>query len=379
MSIGITPPKIGIYLPKNWNHISLKIDMIRYNTFVKQYLVGENESGQRLDRYIRRILDRASWTEIQKLIRKRVFKLNGVRTKEAGLFVHLGDVLEIYLSDESFASLSSLSGTASGSSFWRESGESRTASAVSKSAVHVREDPGNEDRIQRGTEVKKGYVGETARNDGLPEAQILYEDEAFLVVNKPRGMLIHSNTPGGEDDLTCAVKRYLQVKSAFFSPSTASRLDRGTSGVVVFAKTYEALKRMNEEMRARRVERKYVCIVEGALGSSGVVEGRLVKDRGANRVSVVEDGTITFRTHYRAERIARNGDYSLVSAELETGRSHQIRVSMQSLGHPIVGDRKYGSKYRADGFLLHCREVVLLGRTFTAESEDLEQFIKLHF
>ncbi|MDO4754343.1 MAG: RluA family pseudouridine synthase [Bacillota bacterium] len=309
---------------------------------MKKYAVGKNESGQRMDRFLSRILTNASWAEIQKLFRKKVFKRNGQRHVKPGDYVECGDTIEIFLSDDALTSLGCTD---------REHNEKRTMTPSSSGSLPK-------------------------------EIPLIYEDEDYFVVSKPSGMLIHSDTAHAEDDLTSVVRRVLSGYSdRFFAPATASRLDRGTSGIVVYAKNYQSLKKMNEEMRARRIERVYRCIVEGSLEGRGQISLNLHKNKSVNKVFAEDENAEngkSARTFYQANRVFGEGRFTLVTAVLDTGRSHQIRVSMAKLGHPIVGDVKYGSSFKRKAPLLHCAKVTMCGMHFESDSNEIDDFIRMY-
>lgn len=334
-------------------------------------MIGGNESGQRADRFVQRVLDRASWQEIQTLFRKKTFKRNGIRSVKPSEFLEEGDVFEIYLSEQRFTALSS----------------------------PVSDNPASE---------RMGGDLLTVSVDGATYAfrdLIVYEDEEVLVLNKPGGMLTHSDGRDSKQDLTSLVSHYLSdCVTSFFRPATASRLDRGTSGLVMFAKNYRVLKDMNDAMRKREIVRKYRCIVEGTdLADYGELEGRLSKDCKENKAKFVRnaDGDAAAGDGYYARlgyRVLRrsNAGFSLLEAELDTGRSHQIRASFAAVGHPVVGDVKYGGKpfpsktglrnaEKGGGAsfrkrcLLHCFRLEWRGRCFEAESPDVTYFLKTYF
>lgn len=335
---------------------------------MKKYKIGKNEAGQRTDRFISRILTLASWGEIQKLFRKKVFKRNGSRSVKPGDFLLEGDEIEVFLSEESFRHLGA------------------DMSLSEQSPEKSREK--NSEKTPRGS--ARGLSNQ--KTDVSTNIHRIYEDEDYLVVCKPAGMLVHSDSPDEKGDLTGIVRRMLaDFRDAYFAPSTASRLDRGTSGIVIFAKNYQSLKKMNEEMRARRIERMYQCVVEGALSGSGKIELSLYKDGKKNIVHAKEsgedvsiptegtrprgDGAKYAATYYHAKMLP-GGKYSLVTAVLETGRTHQIRVSLSKIGHPIVGDVKYGSGIKRSSPLLHCAKVEMLGMCFRTESKEIQHFIE---
>jgi 23S rRNA pseudouridine955/2504/2580 synthase len=148
---------------------------------------------------------------------------------------------------------------------------------------------------------------------------------------------------------------------------------------VIFAKTYDALKKYNALMRERSIKKFYQCVVEGEIAKQGEVKGYLIKDEVRNTVRIVPRDTDEAKfCHTLYRPIERFGNYTLVEVELITGRSHQIRASMQLIGHSIVGDLKYGGRRYGEinNQLLHSYKLILDDKTFEAGSSDIEAFIE---
>jgi 23S rRNA pseudouridine1911/1915/1917 synthase len=193
---------------------------------------------------------------------------------------------------------------------------------------------------------------------------VLFEDNHCLAVEKPAGLLTMGDHTG-EPTLVDAARDYLRQK--YHKPGNVfvgvvHRLDRPVSGVVLFARTSKGASRLSEQFRVRSVEKTYLALVEGNVSpAEGVLENRLVKDRSRNVVSVVEEGDDAGQDcvlSYR--RLKKVGAFTLVEIRPQTGRGHQIRVQLASRGWPIVGDRKYGSKTAAAGFIaLHAASLTI--------------------
>ena len=259
-------------------------------------IITENEGNQRLDRFLRKYLKRAPLSMIYKLIRKDV-KVNGKRGHEDTV-LQAGDSLVIYIPDDKLAELTA--------------------------------------------PVKKQKA---RRSFG-----IVYEDENVIVVNKPSGLLTHGDSHEKKNTLVNQVCGYLQDKGEYnpsvertFAPAPANRLDRNTSGLVIFGKTAEALRELTEIIRDKENVRKiYMALVAGRMDGAADIDSRLVKNESTNKVRVAPDGE-----GQSARTIVigiRPGDeMSLVEVNLITGRTHQIRVHLSSAGHPVAGDPKYGS------------------------------------
>ncbi len=186
---------------------------------------------------------------------------------------------------------------------------------------------------------------------------VLYLDNHLLVVNKPPGVLVQADRTGDADLLSIG-KAFL--KDRFHKPGDVylglvHRLDRPASGVMVFARTSKAAARLSEQFRRRSVEKRYVALVEGRLEGAGIARGRVLAVGASVRmVTEEEEGGKAAALQWRA--IAREEDVTLVSVRLTTGRKHQIRAQLAEMGHPILGDFRYGATRELDGknLALHC-------------------------
>ena len=175
--------------------------------------------------------------------------------------------------------------------------------------------------------------------------EVLAEDPDFLIVEKPAGLLTVPTAEQEKDTLHARVLDYLHHR--FHRRPTAfvvHRLDRDTSGAVVFARTREALHFLQDLFKRHDIEREYAAIVEGSLPDSGVFSADLVRDRGDLRRGVARRGEPGKRAVTRYRALERLAGATLVSVELETGRTHQVRVHFSEAGHPVLGDRVYGSR-----------------------------------
>ncbi len=182
---------------------------------------------------------------------------------------------------------------------------------------------------------------------------ILYEDNHLLVVDKPRNMPVQLDESEDEDLLTVLKE---DIKIRYNKPGNVylalvHRLDRPVGGAIVFAKTSKAASRLADQLRKREIDREYFAIVRGVVKNDvGTLEHQLWKDRKRNEVHVVgkrDRRGKAARLHYRV--VGRTADFTLVRVQLETGRSHQIRVQFAAIGHPLYGDQKYGSKVNRPG------------------------------
>ncbi|WP_432401778.1 RluA family pseudouridine synthase [Wukongibacter sp. M2B1] len=296
---------------------------------MREIIVGENEEKQRLDRFLLKYLNNSSRTNIYKLLRKKVIKINGKKVKE-NYFLQKDDIIQIFLSDESFDKL-------------------------------IKDD-------------KQEFI----KNVNL---DTVYEDDEILIVNKPKGLLTHPDKKEYKKTLSTRVQSYLKdLQTRTFKPASVNRLDQNTSGLVIFCKTYEALKQYNEMMRKREIKKYYMCIVHGKVSKEGEIKGYLTKNHEKNIVEISEknyneEGRFI---HTKYKPIEYYDDFTLLEVEILTGRTHQIRASLSSINHPIIGDTKYGGKRikNVTTQVLHAYKLVIENKTFVKESNEIEKIIK---
>lgn len=200
-----------------------------------------------------------------------------------------------------------------------------------------------------------------------PEAipvDVLYEDEAVVVVNKPRGMVVHPAAGNWQGTLVNALLGHCDDLSGVggeVRPGIVHRLDKDTSGVMVVAKSDAAHASLARQIKDRTAGRKYLALVHGNLqAESGLIDAAIGRSRlDRKKMAVDPEHGRAARTRFRV--VERFGDYTLVECRLETGRTHQIRVHMAHIGHPVVGDPKYGprrSPFAIAGQALHSAELV---------------------
>ena len=267
---------------------------------MKELTVGPNDAGQRLDRFLAKAVPLLPASLAQKYIRIKRIKLNGARV-ERDTRLTAGDVLQLYINDEFF-------------------------------------DKPRQDNA---------YLTVAS-----PKLTIVYEDEHILLADKRPGLAVHPHD-GAEYGRTLIdqIQAYLYQKKEWrpreenaFTPALCNRIDRNTGGIVIAAKTAEALRILNQKIRDREIDKRYLAIVEGTLPKKeGSLVGFLFKDAKKNRVFVTDTpqpGSKSCRTDYRV-LASRNG-LTLVECRLITGRTHQIRAQFAHAGHPLLGDGKYG-------------------------------------
>lgn len=264
---------------------------------MKELIITENEAGQRLDRFLRKLMKEAALSEIYKGIRKGYVRINGRKSKE-NYILSVGDIITF---------------------------KNMNAESV---------------------------IVEKVRIDKAGSLNIVYEDENIIVVDKPAGLLSHPRSPKDKDTLIHRIQYHIQLSggeniSPTFSPSLCNRLDRNTAGLVIAAKNYKSLKAVNEMIRERKLKKLYLCVVKGSTELKGQIAGSLVKDE-KNKKALLDDVGKESITYY--EKIDDNGEFSLLHVQLITGRFHQIRAHLSSIGHPIIGDVKYGDKDINDYF-----------------------------
>ena len=266
---------------------------------MRELTIGKNDAGQRLDRFVAKSLPLLPSALLQKYIRLKRIKCNGIRAQRDQR-LREGDVLQLYINDEFF---------------------------------------------------------DKPREDNLfltlfkPSLTIVYEDENLLLLDKRPGLVVHADETEKVNTLINHIQAYLYQKREWnpkwenaFTPSLCNRIDRNTGGIVIAAKNAETLRIINEKIRDREIDKRYLCITVGTpKPPQGRVQVFLVKDEKKKEVSVRDQpvpGGKTAITTY--ETLDRRGELSLVEVGLETGRTHQIRATFAHMGYPLLGDGKYG-------------------------------------
>lgn len=299
---------------------------------MKEFIISKNDAGQRLDRFVGKTVPLLPASLMQKYIRLKRIKLNGKGAKRDSR-LNAGDLVQLYINDEFF------------------------------------DTPKQEN----------AYLTVSA-----PKLDIVYEDDNILLVDKKPGQAVHPHD-GAEYGKTLIdhIQAYLYAKREWrpreenaFAPALCNRIDRNTGGIVITAKNAESLRILNEKIKDRELEKRYLCVTLGKPNpAQGTISCFLRKDEKKNLVTVhrkpVPDGK-TAITHYKV--LQNKGELSLVDVLLETGRTHQIRASFADIGCPLLGDGKYGrgEKNRKYGEGYQCLYSYKLKFTFETDAGILQ-------
>lgn len=292
---------------------------------MKEFLISTNDAGQRFDKFITKAMPSLPKALMYKFIRTKHIKLNGKRA-EINVKLNVGDVITAYISDEFF-------------------------------------------------------VPVTPKYDFLSASDkinIVYEDENILLADKPQGLLSHPDENEYNDTLITRIQKYLYLKGEYkpneensFKPSLANRIDRNTGGIVIAAKNAESLRILCDKIKSREIDKRYLTIVHGVpKEKEALLQGFLQKNEEKNKVFLQNkktDENLSVKTYYKT--IKSKNNLSLLEIELLTGRTHQIRAHLSSIGHPLLGDGKYG-KLKEDKKLGFNKQALYSYKlTFTFESD----------
>lgn len=290
----------------------MMLQILGYGEYMKEIKITNNEEGQRLDRFLKKYLNKANQSFIYKMIRKKNIKLNDLKA-EPETVLKKDDIVQLYLSDDTIDKF-------------------REKKTLMETEIHFK---------------------------------TVYEDDNILIVNKPIGL---SSQPDeiSSRNLVDEIKMYLDAKeeniSFTFKPAVCNRLDKNTSGLVIAAKNYDALKQTNKAIRERNIKKFYMAKVHGIIKQDLELKDYLIKDEYKNMVKIVKEDSenakeiVTYARPLRTE-----GNFTWLEIEIETGRAHQIRAHLSSIGHPVAGDKKYGRKDNEKFQVLHAYRLVLGG------------------
>jgi 23S rRNA pseudouridine955/2504/2580 synthase len=274
---------------------------------MREIVIGKNDANQRLDKFLTKRFKSMPKSLMYKYIRTKYIKVNNKRC-EISTMLNEGDILKLFIKEEFF----------------------------------------DDDNSQ-----KENYDFLKAPT----KLDIIYEDENILLINKKPGVIVHPDEKYHFDSLISRVLHYLYDKKEYnpkddkaFAPALVNRIDRNTGGIVIAAKNAESLRALNAKMKTRELTKLYLCMVQGTLKhKQGLLDGYLEKNEKKNKVTILKKPTPNSKPVKTKYTVVSNiKGNSLVEVDLLTGRTHQIRAHMSSIGHPLLGDTKYGYKRRND-------------------------------
>lgn len=316
---------------------------------MREIIINNDQSSQRFDKFLKRIITGESTGFIYKMLRKKNITLNGKKAEGTEL-LKAGDSVKFFFSDETFDKVTE--GKAN-SLINSDNGVIKNNTATVKSVL------------------KNVVAGVSS------DINIVFEDDDCLIINKPIGVL-SQKASGGDISINEMALAYLYENKAIseesymiFHPSVVNRIDRNTSGLILFGKTLKGSQYLSNLLSDRNILKLYRCVVKGDIASESVLKGYLKKDEATNRVIIKDtpfEDAKYIETGVKPIAHSADGLLTLCEVHLITGKSHQIRAHLAHIGHPLVGDYKYGdkafndtykAKYKVACQLLHSYRIVI--------------------